>query len=201
MIVRPSGGRAVLVEPGSAAGVGALAAAVRALDDDRLEEVVPAAATVLVVVRDPADLAAVAERVAALDVVADEAPEGPLVTIEVTYDGEDLDDVAALAGCSREEVVHRHTAGEYVADFVGFAPGFAYLSGLDPQLHVPRLPDPRPQVPAGSVAIAGPYAAVYPRASPGGWRLLGRTDAVLWDSGREPPALLPPGTRVRFEAR
>ncbi len=94
-----------------------------------------------------------------------------------------------------------HSGAGYTVRFCGFAPGFAYLDGLDPRLHVPRRDDPRTSIPAGSVAIAGEFAGVYPRASPGGWRLLGRTDASLWDVDRDPPALLTPGTRVRFRAR
>jgi allophanate hydrolase subunit 1 len=90
--------------------------------------------------------------------------------------------------------------GDYRVAFCGFAPGFAYLTGLDPRLQVPRLESPRTSVAAGSVAIAGPYTAAYPRPSPGGWRLLGHTDAALWDVTRAEPALLIPGTRVRFEA-
>jgi KipI family sensor histidine kinase inhibitor len=118
--------------------------------------------------------------------------------LAVTYDGVDLDDVAALAGCSREEVVARHVAPTYVVGFVGFAPGFAYLLGGDERLHVPRLDTPRQRVPAGTVAVAGPYSGVYPRDTPGGWRLLGRTDGVLFDSSQTRPALLQPGDRVRF---
>jgi 5-oxoprolinase (ATP-hydrolysing) subunit B len=200
VIVRPSGERGVLLEV-APTQVHALAAAVREIGGDRCEEVVPAARTVLVVVHDPADLADMRERLDGLALDDVVAPVGDLVTLEVTYNGEDLDDVAALAGCSRDEVVRRHTEVTYTADFIGFAPGFAYLGGLDPSLHVPRLDTPRSRVPEGAVAIAGPYTAVYPGASPGGWRLIGRTDAVLWDVDREQPALLPPGTRVRFVAR
>jgi len=118
--------------------------------------------------------------------------------IPVVYDGADLAEVAELTGLSEQEVVARHAAGEYEVGWLGFSPGFAYLTGLDPALHVPRLDSPRTSVPAGSVAIAGPLAAVYPAASPGGWRLLGRTTARLWDPAREPPAALGPGRRVRF---
>jgi KipI family sensor histidine kinase inhibitor len=120
------------------------------------------------------------------------------VSIPVTYDGEDLTTVATLTGLSVAEVIDRHTSGVYEVAFVGFAPGFAYLTGLDPTLHVPRLATPRTRVPEGSVAIAGPYAAVYPTPSPGGWNLLGRTAIPVFDPRREPPALLAPGTRVRF---
>jgi len=107
-------------------------------------------------------------------------------------------DVARLCGLSTDEVIQRHAAGDYRSAFCGFAPGFSYLIGGDPILHVPRLAEPRPAVPAGSVAIGGPFTAVYPGASPGGWRLLGRTDARMWDLDRAAPALAPPGTAVRF---
>lgn len=128
------------------------------------------------------------------------AGAGPeVVVIPVVYDGEDLDSVAELAGMSVDDVIARHTGRELVVGWLGFAPGFAYLTGLDPALHLPRLATPRTSVPAGSVAIAGPYSAIYPTASPGGWRLLGRTTARIWDVDAEPPSLFRPGTRVRFE--
>nr|WP_308209716.1 carboxyltransferase domain-containing protein [Actinomadura madurae] len=118
--------------------------------------------------------------------------------IPVVYDGEDLDEVADLTGLSRDEVVRRHSAASYTVAYLGFSPGFGYLSGLDPALHVARRESPRTSVPAGSVAIAGPYAAVYPSRSPGGWRLLGHSGLRLWDVSRDPPSLLRPGMRVRF---
>jgi biotin-dependent carboxylase-like uncharacterized protein len=118
--------------------------------------------------------------------------------IPVLYDGPDLAEVAEHTGLSPEEVIERHAAAEYLVGWLGFSPGFGYLTGLDPALHVPRRDSPRTSVRAGSVAIAGPLAAVYPSASPGGWRLLGRTAARLWDVSREPPAVLAPGRRVRF---
>jgi biotin-dependent carboxylase-like uncharacterized protein len=131
--------------------------------------------------------------------VADELGGADRVAeIPVVYDGPDLAEVAAETGLSPEEVIERHAAGEYLVGWLGFSPGFGYLTGLDPALHVPRRSTPRTSVPAGSVAIAGPLAAVYPAASPGGWRLLGRTTARLWDEHRDPPAALAPGQRVRF---
>ena len=120
------------------------------------------------------------------------------MVLDVRYDGADLDDVADLVGLSREEVVARHQGSAFEVAFCGFSPGFAYLTGLDPRLVVPRLATPRTSVPAGAVAVADTWSAVYPRESPGGWRLLGTTDAPLWDVSRVPPALLAPGTRVRF---
>ncbi|MGY4645412.1 5-oxoprolinase subunit B family protein [Cellulomonas sp. URHB0016] len=131
-----------------------------------------------------------------------DAPAGAqpprLVTLEVVYDGVDLAEVADLVGRSVGEVVALHSAPTYTVAFGGFMPGFAYLVGLDPALRVPRRDSPRPRVPAGSVAIADEYSAVYPADTPGGWRLLGRCDATLFDVRRTPPALLPPGTAVRF---
>jgi KipI family sensor histidine kinase inhibitor len=123
---------------------------------------------------------------------------GPAVEVAMTYDGPDLEDVAAAWGCEVDEVVARHRATEFVSAFCGFAPGFAYLSGL--QASVPRLATPRTRVSAGSVALAGTWCGVYPVASPGGWQIIGHTDAALWDPGWEQPALLAPGTRVRFVA-
>jgi KipI family sensor histidine kinase inhibitor len=123
--------------------------------------------------------------------------DGPRVTIPVRYDGPDLDDVADLWSVSPDEAVARIAGAELRVAFCGFAPGFAYLTGLGAD--VPRLDTPRPSVPPGSVGLAGPYAGIYPTASPGGWQLVGRTDVPLFDVSRDPPALLAPGTRVRLE--
>src|SRR4051794_267906 len=112
------------------------------------------------------------------------ASRDALVEVPVVYDGADLADVAAETGLDVDEVVARHQAGEFVVRFCGFSPGFAYLDGLDPELHVSRRSEPRTTVPAGSVAIAGEFTGIYPRASPGGWRLLGRTALTLWDVDR-----------------
>jgi KipI family sensor histidine kinase inhibitor len=128
----------------------------------------------------------------------DAASAGRLVDVPVVYDGADLAEVADEIGLSVDDVIALHADAEYTVRFCGFSPGFAYLDGLDPRLHVPRRSSPRTVVPAGSVAVAGEFTGVYPRPSPGGWRLLGRTDADLWDTSRDPPALLAPGTRVRF---
>jgi KipI family sensor histidine kinase inhibitor len=126
------------------------------------------------------------------------AARGAVVDIDVRYDGTDLTEVAHEVGMGVEELIRRHTAPTYVVAFCGFAPGFAYLSGLDQALRIGRLAQPRASVPAGSIGIAGEFTGVYPRSSPGGWRLLGRTTAKLWDSSRSAPALLAPGTAVRF---
>lgn len=128
------------------------------------------------------------------------AAQGRRVVVRVVYDGPDLTAVADLWGVSVDEAVRRHTAVEFTSAFCGFAPGFAYLSGLPSAWAVPRLDQPRSRVEPGSVGLADAWCGVYPTASPGGWRLLGRTEAPLWDLARDEPALLSPGTGVRFEA-
>jgi KipI family sensor histidine kinase inhibitor len=196
MRVRPVGWGAALVELASAAEV--RAAYRRLAGTPGLTEVVPAARTVLVEGDPLPDLTAL---LADLPGAEQEPPDGgPPVELPVAYDGPDLAEVALLTGLAVEEVVRRHAGADYVVAFCGFAPGFAYLSGLPPELHVPRRRTPRTTVDAGSVGVAGEFAGVYPRRSPGGWHLLGRTGAPLWDADRDPPALLAPGTRVRFVA-
>lgn len=147
-------------------------------------------------------------RVAAKDLAAalesTEADAGHIartgqVTVPVRYDGEDLDEAASLLGVSAEELVNRHLAADWRVAFSGFAPGFGYVVSGDPLFDVPRRSSPRTRVPAGSVALAGQFTGVYPRESPGGWQLIGRTDAVMWDIDRDPPALLSPGVTVQFE--
>ncbi|MFE7612701.1 5-oxoprolinase subunit PxpB [Streptomyces celluloflavus] len=161
-----------------------------------VREIVPAARTVLLDgLADPRGLTA---ELATWDIPARTAGDRPGVEIPVRYDGPDLADVAALWGVTPDEVVRLHSGTEFHVAFCGFAPGFGYLTGLPEPLHVPRRDTPRTRVPAGAVALAGPYTGVYPRASPGGWQLIGTTDTVLWDPHREPAALLAPGTRVRF---
>lgn len=186
------GPSALLLEVADAPTALSLAEHLRATVD--ATDVVPGASTVLVDGAAPAALAAALSR---WDPATD-PPRGPLVEVPVVYDGADLAVVAELWGCTPREVVERHTSLELVSAFCGFAPGFAYLAGLPEEWSVPRLDSPRTRVPAGSVALAGTWSAVYPTASPGGWRLLGRTDLTLWDARRTPPALLAPGTRVVF---
>jgi KipI family sensor histidine kinase inhibitor len=197
MRVIPYGNEALLVEPDDPAAVLPLAAAAGA--EPGVLEVVPAARTLLIRAA-PDVLTRLTGLLPAL--ATDPGPaahdEGDDVVLDVHYEGPDLDDTAAEVGLTVDELVRRHAAGRYVVAFCGFAPGFAYLRGLDPALHVGRRAEPRTRVPAGSVGIAGEFSGVYPRESPGGWRLLGRTDAPLWDVARTPPALLAPGTRVRF---
>ena len=196
--VLPCGDRALLVEVDDVHGA---VRALRAAPPAGVVEVVPGAVTVLVSHAPGTDVAALTRALLALQPLPMADSAVSLVTIEVVYDGADLRDVADLTGLSAEEVVARHQAASYEVAFCGFAPGFAYLRGLDPRLVVPRLDSPRTRVPAGSVAVADAWTAVYPRESPGGWRLLGRTDAVLWNLDRASPALLTPGTRVRFVER
>jgi KipI family sensor histidine kinase inhibitor len=125
---------------------------------------------------------------------------GERVELAVRYDGPDLDDVGRLTGLGPDGVLAAHCGRDWTVAFTGFAPGFGYLIGGDPRLRVPRLAQPRVRVPAGAVGLAGAYTGVYPRPSPGGWQLIGRTATAVWDPDRDPPALLRPGVRVRFVA-
>lgn len=197
MRVMHYGDEALLVEPDDEASVLPLASAAAA--EPGVLEVVPAARTFLVRTA-PAALARLAARLPDLapDASSPAAQAARDVVLDVDYDGPDLADTAHELGLTVEDVIARHASGEYVVAFCGFAPGFAYLRGLDETLQLGRRAEPRTRVPAGSVGIAGEFTGVYPRESPGGWRLLGRTDAALWELGRTPPALLTPGTRVRF---
>lgn len=162
-------------------------------------ERIPGARTVLVrfdpLVVSAADLADV---LAATEIDTAHLPATGEVTVPVRYDGEDLDEAASLLGVSAAELVNRHLAADWKVAFSGFAPGFGYVVSSDPLFDVPRRSSPRTRVPAGSVALAGQFTGVYPRESPGGWQLIGRTDALMWDIDRDPPALLSPGTTVRF---
>jgi KipI family sensor histidine kinase inhibitor len=174
------------------------AAAVRAIAHQAVAEVVPGARTVLVRVAEPGALAEIGTLLSELVPQPVAVAESRLVEIPVTYGGEDLAAVADATGLSTREVVERHAAPTYTCAFCGFAPGFAYLVGLDPALHLPRRATPRTRVPAGSVAIAAEYSAVYPSASPGGWHVIGHSALALWDPLRERAALVEPGTSVRF---
>ncbi|MGV4981141.1 5-oxoprolinase subunit B family protein [Streptomyces sp. NRAIS4] len=203
--VRPAGRHALLVELPDAERTAAFHAELlrrRAAGTlPPVEEIVPGARTVLLDgVTHPGELA---RRIADWDLPARAADEGGLVEIPVRYDGPDLARVADLWGVGADEVAARHSSYTYRVAFCGFAPGFGYLTGLPDELHVPRRDTPRTRVPAGAVALAGPYSAVYPRATPGGWQLIGTMPdpAPLWDLSREEPALLTPGTRVRFVAK
>jgi KipI family sensor histidine kinase inhibitor len=195
MRVLPYGERALLAELDETATVPGTRDSIAALEG--VIEAVAGARTVLAVV-DPGALNQVRVALAGIEPTTTRHADRDPVEVPVVYDGADLAEVAAEVGLSVDEVVSRHAAANYVVRFCGFSPGFAYLDGLDPRLHVARRAEPRTAVPAGSVAIAGEFTGVYPHPSPGGWRLLGRTAAVLWDVTRDPPALLAPGTPVRF---
>ena len=200
----PSGDAAILVECDSLEEVLALHDALAADRRPGVVELVPAARTILIAV-DPGvmPLESAATWVRRVPAEAGSRAAGaaaPPITIPVAYDGDDLATTATLLAVSAEALVARHTAIEWRVAFVGFAPGFGYLVSDDWPFEVPRLDAPRTRVPAGAVALAGGFGGVYPRQSPGGWRIIGRTDAVLWDPDADPPALLVPGRRVRFEA-
>ena len=173
-----------------------------ALDLPSTAELIPAARTILIDgIPDPTALAShLSTLVPTAPSATDTTAPTPLVTIPCVYDGPDLAEVAECWGTTVDEVVARHTGTEFRVAFCGFSPGFAYLTGLGEGLAVPRRPSPRPRVPAGSVGLAGEYSGVYPSESPGGWQLIGHTTLVLFDPSRQPPALLTPGTRVRFMA-
>ncbi len=180
----------------------AFAAAARTAAPTGVLEVVPAARTVLVMFGIDADRRELGRWLSELAIPSQNDPDvdRPTVEIPVTYDGADLAEVASATGMSTAEVIERHTGVTYRSAFCGFAPGFAYLTGLDAALHLPRRSTPRTRVPAGAVAIAATYSAVYPTASPGGWHLLGHTPLAVWDLDRDPPARLAPGTTVHFVA-
>jgi len=170
-------------------------------DHLEVDEVVPAATTVLLDGLRSGPVDAPGLEAVLSGWTPEQAHLGSLVQVEAAFDGPDLAEVASYAGLSTNDVVDLIAATELTAAFCGFAPGFSYLTGLPERLRVPRRATPRTRVAAGSVAIAGEYAGIYPTASPGGWQLLGHTDAVLFDVDRPEPALLPPGTRVRFVPR
>ncbi len=200
MNLRRYGDRALLLEVGSTRDVVAWSGAVREAGIEGLVDVVSGAETVLVVLEEPARIDETARRLSGLTPGSVELATGDVVEVPVVYDGPDLADVARLTGLPVDEVVAAHTGQEWSVAFGGFAPGFAYLVGGDERLAVPRRESPRTTVPAGSVGLAGEFSGVYPRPSPGGWQLIGRTDLPMWDLDRDPPALLVPGTRVRFVA-
>jgi KipI family sensor histidine kinase inhibitor len=193
--LRRAGVDGLLVELSSLDEVLRYADALRRHAQPGIVEIVPAARTILVIGSN-------------LDALAAELPhwrppplapsEQPTLTIPVTYDGPDLDEVLRLTGLAHDELVALHTASEVTAAFCGFAPGFAYLAGLPARLHVARRATPRTRVEAGSVGLAGEFTGVYPRVSPGGWQIIGHTAMAMWDERRDPPHRLAPGDRVRF---
>lgn len=199
------GDHALMVQCDSTAEVLAWAAALRGAGLPGVVDIVPAARTVLVKLDGPRYQAATRQRLHKLRVAADAIPLAPAdrranVVIDVVYDGPDLSEVADRTGLTTAQVINAHTATLWRVGFSGFAPGFAYLVDGDPRLQVPRRSEPRTSVPAGSVGLAGEFSAVYPRQSPGGWQLIGHTDAVLWDIERPDPALVTQGMWVQFRA-
>lgn len=198
--VKPVGTTAVLAELSGLHDVLALQALLLEQPLPGQVDVLAAAETVMVKADSPAAARRMAARLLELDLTVQSHAEGRLVTIETVYDGEDLAEVGRLTGLGAEGVVAAHTGQIWTVAFGGFAPGFGYMVGENQVLEVPRRSSPRTAVPAGSVALAGNYSAVYPRKSPGGWQLIGRTAARMWDLNREQPALAAPGDRVQFRA-
>lgn len=207
MRVVPYGQRAWLLQLGSAAEVRSVDAALRLLRSeggapwDAMVDVVPAARTVMVTVASIAHAVALKSPLASLtDLPQQSPPAGACIEIPVLYDGPDLETVAHQCQLSVDDVIARHTASPWTVAFGGFAPGFSYLADGDPHLRVPRRDEPRTAVPAGAVALAEGYSAIYPRRSPGGWQIIGHTTAAMWDPTRTQPALLQPGMSVSFRA-
>jgi KipI family sensor histidine kinase inhibitor len=195
---RRCGDSAVLVEVGGAVEVLALYDALAADPPEGVTDIVPAAGTLLVRFQAPACHDTVRSAVLRARPAEERRTAAGEVTVPVVYDGADLADVGSLTGLSEREIVDAHTGTPWTVAFSGFAPGFGYLIGGDPRLNVPRRAESRVRVPAGAVALAAGYSAVYPRESPGGWQLIGHTGLTVWDVTADPPALLRPGTRVRF---
>lgn len=196
--MRAVGTRAVLAELSGTQDVLALQALLLEKPLPGQQDVLAAAETVLVTADSPASARRIAARLLQLDLTAPVQRDGELVVIDTVYDGEDLAEVGQLTGLGAEGVIAAHSGQVWTVAFAGFAPGFGYMVGENQQLEVPRRASPRTAVPAGSVALAGNYSAVYPRRSPGGWQLIGRTNARMWDLDREQPALAAPGHRVQF---
>jgi KipI family sensor histidine kinase inhibitor len=196
--VRAVGTRAVLAELSGTQDVLALQSLLLEKPLPGQLDILAAAETVLVKADSPASARRIAARLLQLDLTAPVQRGGALVVIDTVYDGEDLAEVGRLTGLGAEGVIAAHSGQVWTVAFAGFAPGFGYMVGENQQLEVPRRSSPRTAVPAGSVALAGNYSAVYPRRSPGGWQLIGRTDARMWDLDRDQPALAAPGHRVQF---
>ena len=197
------GDQALMLQCGSTAEVLAWVDALRAAALPGVVDIVPAARTVLVKLDNPRLQGANRHRLRKMRVTADAdatADRSADVVIDVVYDGPDLAEVAGHTGLTTTQVIDAHTSTLWRVGFSGFAPGFAYLVDGDARLRVPRRSEPRTSVPAGSVALAGEFSAIYPRQSPGGWQLIGHTDVVLWDLERPDPALLTQGMWVQFRA-
>jgi KipI family sensor histidine kinase inhibitor len=187
------------IDPAIAARAAAIADAWEALGHG---PAVPTYAAVLLrwdpLALDPAEAARAAQRVVASVTAAAPLGAGRSILVPTRYDGPDLEEVARDSGLSVSAVIEAHAGREHIAYFLGFMPGFAYCAGVDPRIVAPRRASPRARVGAGSVAVADGQTAVYPAASPGGWRLLGTTDLVVFDAARDEPALIRPGDRLRF---
>jgi KipI family sensor histidine kinase inhibitor len=200
-MLRDYGDQALLLECDSTGEVLAWAKAINEAELPDVLDIVPAARTVLVTLTAPQAQTSARQQLAGIRIKEIERePAGGRAdaVIDVVYDGADLADVARFTGLSADDVVAAHTGTPWRVGFGGFAPGFAYLIDGDPRLEVPRRDEPRTKVPAGAVGLAGEFSGVYPRESPGGWQLIGHTDAVLWDVDRAEPALLAPGMWVQF---
>lgn len=195
MRILPAGDRALLVELDDLDEVLGYYAALTADAPADVVDIVPAARTVLVTTT--GDLATLSRTLYDVTPSPDSRTTGDLIDIPVVYDGADLGDVADLLGCTRDDVIGRHTADEWTVAFCGFAPGFGYLTSTG-DWNIPRRSSPRTKVPAGAVALAGEFSGVYPRESPGGWQLIGHTATKIFDLERDPAALFSPGRRVRF---
>ncbi|MEU7139569.1 allophanate hydrolase subunit 1 [Nocardia sp. NPDC046473] len=215
-LIRAAGDGALLVLPSRRDQVAKLVAALRVRLPEGARDVLPAAETVLVTLLSPEHAESVRRKIVTLlhelqqstaaqdsDIVSrgtlpdNDSPDEPLI-VPVRYDGADLAEVARLLDRTEAEVIAEHTGTVWRCAFVGFAPGFGYLESPDARLTVPRRPQSRTTIPAGAVALAGGYSAVYPRSTPGGWHLIGTTDLRMWDVNRDPPALIRAGGFVRF---
>ncbi|MFQ6396964.1 5-oxoprolinase subunit B family protein [Nocardia sp. KC 131] len=215
-LIRAAGDRALLITPIEHADIAELVAALRRRPISGVQDVLPTAETILVTLLSVPDAQLVRRELAALiahlyqygrkrdsrivsrGTLPDSDIEDDAVLILVRYDGADLDEVAQSLGLSTAEVIAAHTGTVWRCAFVGFAPGFGYLESPDGRLTVPRRSAARTTIPAGAVALAGGYTAVYPRSTPGGWQLIGSTDLEMWDPDRDPPALIRAGAAVRF---
>ncbi|MFI5711223.1 allophanate hydrolase subunit 1 [Kribbella sp. NPDC051620] len=196
MRILPAGDRAVLVELESLDAVLGYYAALADSPPAGVIDIVPAARTVLVTT-DGGDLSSLTRALHAVQSVDGVQVGGDLLEIPVTYDGEDLPDLAGFLNCSIDDVIKRHTAEDWTVAFCGFSPGFGYLTGTG-TWDIPRRKSPRTKVPTGAVALAGEFSGVYPRESPGGWQLIGHTDLAIFDQNRTPAALFHPGRHIRF---
>ena len=195
----PCGDEAILVELDDLDHVLALVDAIETPPTSpHIRDVVPAARTVLVRLDAPTSADTVARYLRSLRPTIRSDQARAVVEVPIRYDGPDLDDIAMMTGLTVREVISAHADQLWVSAFVGFAPGFSYLVGTAERIDIPRRNTPRVRVPPGAVGLAGEFSGIYPRASPGGWQLIGTTDAVLWDLNRPQPSLLFPGCAVQF---